>query len=131
MYFHNGNYKETTIFNKNECIFEEIYVSGLKDGYYLKSDLPYFFSATDGHLSVSTQLKTLGYYDSNNTLIETIDLTFITECTITEDSSSQKGSINDLPTRDNWQWISILILLLVWILINLRRKKYVKNRLDR
>ena len=131
MYFHNGNNKGTTIFNKNECNFEEIYVSGLKEGFYLKSDYPYFFSATNGHLSISTQTKTLGYFDSNNILIETIDLTFITECTITEDILSQKGSIEDLPARDSWLLISILILLLVWILINQRRKEHVKNRLDR
>jgi hypothetical protein len=122
MYFHNGNYKSTTIFNQNECLYEEVYVTQMQKGYYLKSEIPYFFSSSNGHLSISSQIKTFGYYDSNNTRIETFELTFITECQITETSENEKGDTGFLSLLVIWPIIPLLIIF--WILINKRRKNH-------
>jgi amino acid permease len=131
MYFHNGDNKATTIFNKNECEFEEVYVSELEDGHYLKSDIPYFFIASNGHLSISSQIKSLDYYDSENDRLETVHLTFITECPMAENSKSDMGREESVVIKDHWLWVGLLILLLCWILIKMRRKSNVKNRANR
>ena len=130
MYFHKGDFNATTTFHKNECEFEDIYVAELKSGYYLKSEIPYFYSASNGHLSVSSQIKSFGYYDSDNVLLETIQLTYVTECQITENSIKKQGS-EPLHPKDNGLWISMFMLLLVWFLSTHWREKNDKNHISR
>ena len=129
MYFHNGDYQPKTVFNKNDCAFEEVYVFGLNEGHYLKSEIPYFFSSSNGHLSVSNQMKTFGHYDQNHLLIETLSLTFITECQKIENPGSEQGNLKD----DSVESILLAILFSVLILIILtqRRQKHAKNRIHR
>lgn len=129
MYFHNGNYKSTTIFNQNDCLYEDVYVTQMQKGYYLKSEIPYFFSSSNGHLSISSQMKTFGYYDSTNTRIKKIELTFVTECQIKEKPENEKGSTGFLSLLEIWPIIPLLIIFL--ILINKRRKNNAKNRFHR
>jgi hypothetical protein len=121
LYFHNGNHTHTTIFNKNECINEEIYVSAMKEGHYLKSDIPYFFISTNGHISISTQIRTFGYYDSNNLLLETIDLTLITECPLIIKPVVEKGTEEKFQSANLWLFLTILLFVLSVIIINKRR----------
>ena len=129
MYFHNGDFQPKTVFNKNDCTFEEVYVFGLSEGHYLKSEIPYFFSSSNGHLSVSNQTKTFGYYDQNHLLIETISLTFITECQTSEIPLNEQGK----QENDSFESIFLVILFIILILIifTQRRQKHAKNRIHR
>lgn len=129
MYLHNGDFQSKTIFNKNECIYDEIYLHGLQEGDYLKSEIPYFFSASDGHLSISTQIRTLGHYDSNQTLLKTIHLTYITECQTLENSQVEKGTEN-IHTMKSVFPLSLFLLSLL-IIMYLRRQKNAKNHIHR
>lgn len=129
MYLHNGDYQSKTTFNKNECIFEEVYLYGLQEGSYLKSEIPYFFSASNGHLSISTQIRTLGHYDSSHTLLETIHLTYITECQSLENPQVEKGSDDTSAMKAIYP--TSLFLLSLLIIIHVRRQKNAKNRVHR
>ena len=129
MYFHNGDYQPRTIFNKNECTFEEVFVSGLNTGYYLKSEIPYFFSSSNGHLSISEQIRTFGHYDSDHALIETINLTFITECQPMENPAKEQGKQGDISTQS--LFLLFLVSVLAIIIFNQRRKKHAENRILR
>lgn len=129
MYFHNGDFQAKTVFNKNDCAFEEVYVFGLNEGHYLKSDIPYFFSSSNGHLSVSNQTKKFGYYDQNHLLIETFSLTYITDCQKTENPGKEQGKQED----NSVESIILLILfsILILIIFNQRRQKHAKNHIYR
>lgn len=129
MYFHNGDYQPKTIFNKNDCTFEEVYVFGLSEGHYLKSDIPYFFSSSNGHLSVSNQTKTFGYYDQHHMLIETFNLTFITECQTIEIPLNEQGKQEDSLFESVFLIFSFSILIL--LIFTQRRQKHAKNRIHR
>ena len=80
MYFHNGDYQSKTEFYRNECVYEEVYIAQLQQGSYIKSIHPYFFSASNGHLSLATHKYAFGYYDSNHHLLDFYELSFISEC---------------------------------------------------
>lgn len=131
MYFHSGNDKATTIFHKNECINEEIYISELKEGHYLKSEIPYFYISGNGHVSITTQMKSFGYFDSNNKLLEKIDLEFITECPVINKPIIEKGTENHLSYFSFWLWTVMALSVLTAVLIIKRRKTHVKNRIYR
>lgn len=129
MYFHNGDNRPNTIFERNDCRFEEIYVSGLVEGSYLVSEIPYFFSSSNGHMPITIQMRTFHNYDSNHELIETVNLTFITECKDEENIIVEEEGRISFP-----YWGSALLILLVSILLTYmykRRGTYAKNRLYR
>jgi hypothetical protein len=129
MYFHNGNNQSATIFEKSDCKFEEIYVAELKEGSYLVSEIPYFFSSSNGHMPISIQMRTFNHYDSNHTLIETINLTFITECEVIENSNTEEERKSEIPYFGLIQLILLFSILFAYI--HKRRKKHVENRLYR
>jgi hypothetical protein len=129
MYFHNGNNRPSMIFEKNDCSFEEVYVAGLVEGSYLVSEIPYFFSSANGHMPITTQMRTFNHYDSNHELIKTVNLTFITECEDTQNIIFEEGTKTSFPN-----WGLALLILLVSILLTYiykRRGTYAKNRLYR
>lgn len=131
LYFHNGNGKSTTLFHKNECTNEEIYITGLKEGHYLKSDIPYFYIASNGHVSITSQMKSFGYFDPNNNLLKMINLEFITECPIIKKPIIEKGTENQFSYFSFWLWPAMALLILSAFLITKRRKIHVKNRIHR
>jgi len=129
MYFHNGDFQSKETFSRNECLFEELYVSGLSEGHYLKSLVPYFYTSTSGHLSITTQIRSFGYYDANHNLIKTIELTFITECQEAVKTTDQKGNEDQ-----NLRAPLLIILMVLTVLLVLsyeRAKKNAKNRIYR
>jgi hypothetical protein len=129
MYFHNGNNRPTTIFERNDCRFDEIYVSDLEEGGYLVSEIPYFFSSANGHMPITIQMRTFNHYDPNHELIKTVNLTFIIECEDTQNIIVEEEGRISFP-----YWGSALLILLVSILLTYiykRRGTYAKNRLYR
>lgn len=129
MYFHNGDFQPKNIFNRNDCAFEEVYVFGLNEKHYLKSDIPYFFSSSNGHLSVSNQTKTFGYFDHNHKLIETFNLTFITECQTIESPVNEQRKQKDSSVES--LFLTFLFSVLILIIFTQRRQKHAKNRIHR
>jgi hypothetical protein len=129
MYFHNGNFQSKETFSKNECLFEELYVSGLSEGHYLKSQIPYFYTSANGHLSISTQIRSFGYYDVNHDLIKTVELTFITEC----QEAAESIIVKEIEKQDLTTPISIFLMLLILLLVinHERARKNAKNRIYR
>lgn len=129
MYLHNGSNQPTTTFNRNECLFEDVFVSNLEEGSYLISDIPYFFSASNGHMSISSQMKSFKHYDSNHNLIETVQITYITEC------PDQKNPVIEKGSKIEYFDVGVLILMVMIVssvlIIYKRRKKHVKNRIHR
>lgn len=129
MYFHNGNFRPSTIFEKSDCLFEEIYVAELEKGSYLVSEIPYFFSSANGHMPITVQMRTFYHYDSNHTLLETVNLTFIVECKDMQNIIVEEGTETSFPHLG-----LILLILMVTILLTYmykRRGTYAKNRLYR
>jgi hypothetical protein len=129
MYFHNGDYQPKTEFNRNDCAFEEVYVFGLNPGHYLKSEIPYFYSSSNGHLSVSNQTKTFNYYDPDHKLIETIHLTFVSECEQIANPVIEQGKQEETSMQNLLLWFSVLVLAI--IVLHHRRQKHAKNHIYR
>jgi hypothetical protein len=129
MYFHNGNNQPTTIFSKSECLTEDVFVANLEKGSYLVSEFPYFFIASNGHMSISSQMKSFNYYDSNHILLESVQLTFITECVNLENQSIEKVSRRKLP--DSSLLLLMLLIVSTVLITSKRRNKHVKNRFYR
>lgn len=112
MYFHNGDHLPKLIFQRNECKYEDIYVSELREG-YIKSELPYFVTSSDGHLSIATQRYSFDYYDNNHNHLKTFELAFITEC---EEQVTEKSVLNE----DNFNlthFTGVIVLLVMYSLI--------------
>ncbi|PKM63928.1 MAG: hypothetical protein CVU96_05400 [Firmicutes bacterium HGW-Firmicutes-20] len=129
MYFHNGNNQPTTTFNRNECLFEDVFVSNLEEGSYLISDIPYFFSASNGHMSISSQMKSFKHIDSSHNLIETVSIIFITECPDQKNSVIEKGSRREY--FDIGLFLLMFMIVLSILVIYKRRNNHVKNRFYR
>jgi hypothetical protein len=129
MYFHNGDFLSKETFSRNECLFEELYVSGIAEGHYLKSEIPYFYTSTNGHLSITTQIRSFDYYDADHDLLKTVELTFITECQKADNMTEEKG--NERQNLSETFLIVLMVLMIFLVLSYERSKKHAKNRVYR
>lgn len=88
MYFHNGDHLSKLVFHRSECLYENVYISGLKEGHYIKSEQPYFVTSSDGHVSIATQKYRFNYFDKDHNHLDMVEISFITECEIKEVSET-------------------------------------------
>jgi hypothetical protein len=80
-------------------------------------------------MSISSQMKSFNYYDSNQILLESVQLTFITECVNLENQSIEKVSRRKLP--DSGLLLLMLLIVSTVLITSKRRNKHVKNRFYR
>lgn len=82
MYLHKGDFIPTTTFFDSECEKDFVYVEGLLKNHYLSSSTPFLLQKDNGVMvSVDHTFSELTHYDQNHTIVDTIKLNFITQCT--------------------------------------------------
>lgn len=128
MFLHNGNYVATNTFHDSDCKKEFVYVEGLLDGMSLMSEQPFLIQRDDGVLvSVDQSFASLTLKDKHDEPIKTIELEFITDCSLNNDPLSQP--FNNPSYHSNRQNNGLLLLtLLVAIMLSLILFKSLRNQ---
>lgn len=122
MYLHNGDHKPTTTFEDSDCHKDWVYVDGLYDGLFLSSDDPYLLQKDNGVIvSLDQSFINVNLNDQDGSLIETINLKFITTCTKQEDQMSQPDNelaLNHVTNQNHFFFVlSLFALLLIGLVL--------------
>lgn len=76
----NQNAEETTSFNYGSCGYSQVYLSGLKEGELLVSDVPFYIQNTNGILAGIDQRFTSFKLIKGEEVMDTIQLSWKSNC---------------------------------------------------
>lgn len=128
MYLHNGDYKPTTTFEDSDCHKDWVYVDGLYDGLFLSSDNPYLLQKDNGVIvSLDQSFSYVNLNDQDGSLIETINLNFITTCTRQENQWSQSDNELSLNQSTNQSHFFLVLSLFALLLIGIIFVRFLKQ----
>jgi len=106
----NQNSEETTSFNYGNCGYSQVYLSGLKEGELLISDVPFYIQNTNGVLAGIDQRFTSFKLVRDDVVMDTIQLSWKGNCV---ENKGELLSINTAISQKTWVEIAGLPSLLV------------------
>jgi hypothetical protein len=111
----NQNAEETTLFNYGSCGLSQVYISGLKDGELLVSDVPFYIQNSNGILAGIDQRFTTFKLIKNEEVLNTIQLNWKGDCI---ENSNDLLNINVGISQRSWFDIVGIPTLLVVLSIS-------------
>jgi hypothetical protein len=111
----NQNAEETTLINYGSCGLSQVYISGLKDGELLVSDVPFYIQNSNGILAGIDQRFTTFKLIKNEEVLNTIQLNWKGDCI---ENSNDLLNINVGISQRSWFDIVGIPTLLVVLSIS-------------
>ncbi len=130
-YFHEGDFKAKTTFDFYPCQSTKLYLSGLRNGDFVRSETPYYFQNQDGRVvGIDTRFTEFKVFDVNQNIINALSINWKVDCgKEVSESKTEILGINNQTDHSRYQLSGIMLICFVLIAIWLfmKRKRVHQN----